>query len=223
MTFSHDTIEQIIKLTGQNPSDNYTKNESYQKLKNSLENCNLFNNNDIEYKQNGIGYSQFNELLLTLDYDRVTKDFFVWLFGEEAVIANFESLEKGVEKFRKTAMLLYGNIKYAFKNLARMKRAEIVEELKIVEPLSESHYTKRHKPLHKLKKIYAHYQAAAQCEIFLSSLPDCKVEYFKDTAMSVKKIKEEGIKHHAAIASEEAAQLFNVKIIKNSTRTANII
>ncbi len=69
-------------------------------------------------------------------------------------------------------------------------------------------------PLHKIKKIYAHYQAAAQCEIFLSTLPDCKVEYFKDTAMSVKKIKEEGIKHHAAIASEEAAQLFNVKIVK---------
>ncbi len=68
--------------------------------------------------------------------------------------------------------------------------------------------------IHKIKKIYAHYQAAAQCSNFLATLPDVSIEYYADTAMSVQKISEEKIPDHAAIASEEAATLFNVKILK---------
>ncbi len=66
----------------------------------------------------------------------------------------------------------------------------------------------------KLKKIYAHYQAASQCDKFLSTLPNCAVEYFADTAMSVQKIEEENNPEFGAIASEDAANLFNVKILQ---------
>lgn len=69
-------------------------------------------------------------------------------------------------------------------------------------------------PLSKIKTIYAHYQAAAQCSKFLETLPNVKVEFFTDTAMSVRKIKEEGTDSDAAIASEEAAEIFDVKILK---------
>lgn len=69
-------------------------------------------------------------------------------------------------------------------------------------------------PLSKIKTIYAHYQAAAQCSKFLETLPNCKVEHFTDTAMSVEKIRDEGSSTIAAIASEEAAAMFNVKIIR---------
>lgn len=69
-------------------------------------------------------------------------------------------------------------------------------------------------PFQKIKKVYAHYQAAAQCSKFLESLPQASIEYFDDTAMSVQKIKEEGNISHTAIASEEAAKLFKVKILK---------
>lgn len=68
--------------------------------------------------------------------------------------------------------------------------------------------------IHKIKKIYAHYQAAAQCSLFLSKIPEARIEYFADTAMSVQKISEEKNPDFAAIASEEAAKLFNVKIIR---------
>jgi chorismate mutase / prephenate dehydratase len=68
--------------------------------------------------------------------------------------------------------------------------------------------------IHKIKKIYAHYQAAAQCSNFLASLPEARIEYFADTAMSVQKISEENNPEYAAIASEEAANLFNVNIIR---------
>lgn len=70
-------------------------------------------------------------------------------------------------------------------------------------------------PLSKIKKVYAHYQAAAQCSKFLSQMPNCSIEFFPDTAMSVQKIKEENNSEYAAIASEEAANLFGVKILRN--------
>ncbi len=65
-------------------------------------------------------------------------------------------------------------------------------------------------PLNKIKKIYVHYQAARQCSKFLKSLPQTEIVFFEDTAKSVQKIKEEGIKEYAAIASLETADIFNV-------------
>lgn len=69
-------------------------------------------------------------------------------------------------------------------------------------------------PIRKIKKIYAHVQAATQCSKFIESIPNVSVEYFADTAMSVQKIKEENNPEYGAIASEEAANLFHVNILK---------
>lgn len=71
-------------------------------------------------------------------------------------------------------------------------------------------------PLNKIKKIYAHYQAAAQCSGFITTLNNATLEYFADTAMSAKKISDENNKYHAAIASEEAAKVFGAKILKRN-------
>ncbi|MCB0748061.1 MAG: chorismate mutase, partial [Ignavibacteriae bacterium] len=73
--------------------------------------------------------------------------------------------------------------------------------------------------LGKLEIIFAHYQAAAQCNKFLATLPNVKIQYFADTALSVKEIKEKGKVEYGAIASEEAAKFFNLKIIQ--TEIAN--
>lgn len=69
-------------------------------------------------------------------------------------------------------------------------------------------------PLNKIKKVYAHHQAAAQCSKFLESINKAAVEYFADTAMSVQKISEEKNPYFVAIASEEAANLYGLKILK---------
>jgi len=69
-------------------------------------------------------------------------------------------------------------------------------------------------PYEKIKKIYAHHQAASQCSKFLESFTSVSIEYFADTAMSVQKVKEENNPTYAAIASEEAAKLFGLKILK---------
>ena len=67
--------------------------------------------------------------------------------------------------------------------------------------------------LTEINKIYAHYQAAAQCSKFVDQFKDTALEYFADTAMSVRKVKEEKNPEYAAIASEDAAALFNMKIL----------
>jgi len=68
--------------------------------------------------------------------------------------------------------------------------------------------------INEIKTIFSHPQAVAQCSNFLSSLPNCKIEYYTDTAMSVQKIKDEGLRFQAAIASVEAANMFGLKVLK---------
>jgi chorismate mutase/prephenate dehydratase len=71
-------------------------------------------------------------------------------------------------------------------------------------------------PLGRIKTIYSHPQALAQCSIFLSSLENCKVESFFDTAMAIKKVKEDQNLTQAAIGSSEAARIYGLKILKDN-------
>lgn len=65
-----------------------------------------------------------------------------------------------------------------------------------------------------LTRIYSHPQALAQCERFLRSLPDVAVEATYDTAGSAKLVKEKHLVDAGAIASERAAQVFGLEILK---------
>jgi len=64
-----------------------------------------------------------------------------------------------------------------------------------------------------IRRVYSHPQALGQCREFLERL---KVEMipFSDTAGSVKMIKEKKLKDAAAIASERAARIYKMKILK---------
>jgi len=70
--------------------------------------------------------------------------------------------------------------------------------------------------LNKIERVYTHAQAARQCNKFLAGINNASIEYFIDTARSIKKIKEENNNYYAAIASEEAAKLFNVVILREN-------
>jgi chorismate mutase/prephenate dehydratase len=67
-----------------------------------------------------------------------------------------------------------------------------------------------------IKSIYGHPQAATQCSDFLGELPDVEVVFFGDTAMSGRRIKSIGDPTIAAIASEEAARRFGLKVLKRA-------
>lgn len=70
-----------------------------------------------------------------------------------------------------------------------------------------------------IKKVYAHYQAAIQCNEFLRKHKNWIVENTYDTAGSVKMIKDIQGKNKfevAAIASKRAAEIYSMKIINKS-------
>jgi chorismate mutase/prephenate dehydratase len=69
-------------------------------------------------------------------------------------------------------------------------------------------------PVDRIRRIMSHPQAIAQCSNFLATLHDCKVESYIDTAMSAKKVLEDGDLSQAAIAGSYAANIYGLKILK---------
>ncbi len=69
-----------------------------------------------------------------------------------------------------------------------------------------------------IRTVYAHYQVVLQCENFLRKNKKWVVENAYDTAGSVKIIKELGTKGLAAIASERAAEFYNMPILKRGVQ-----
>ncbi|TAK58249.1 MAG: prephenate dehydratase [Bacteroidetes bacterium] len=68
----------------------------------------------------------------------------------------------------------------------------------------------------KVRFIYSHPQALAQCERFLKRLKKIEAVAMYDTAGAVKYIKEERRADAAAIANEEAAALYGLTILKHN-------
>lgn len=109
-----------------------------------------------------LGYSQFNELLLTVGYDRVDREFFLYLCDPAAVsvdgvgtdeISSPEELHKGIDAFRELALLLYGNVKYGFKRLSRDPDTLNLFIRNYRRERSDSDFRSRHDPLVPLKEI----------------------------------------------------------------------
>ncbi len=70
-----------------------------------------------------------------------------------------------------------------------------------------------------IRKVYSHPQGLAQCARFLDSLPGAERVPYYDTAGSVKFIAEQKDPSSAAIASEEAAAVFGMSVLKEGIET----
>jgi len=70
-------------------------------------------------------------------------------------------------------------------------------------------------PVESVTRIYSHPQALAQCERFLREMPNIRVNATYDTAGSAKLIKEQQLHDAAAIASERAASVFGLEILRS--------
>jgi|SRR6478736_2840075 len=105
----------------------------------------------------GLGYSQFNELLILLGFDRVSPGFFQYLVDGEtdyvtgASISSFESLCLGVTRFCQTALLLYGNVKYAFKTL--IEADVLARDVVRLAQVSTDEFTRRHDEILPIERI----------------------------------------------------------------------
>lgn len=68
--------------------------------------------------------------------------------------------------------------------------------------------------LGQIRRVLSHPQALAQCEHSLRELGDIEVIATHDTAGSVRLVKEQGLRDAAAIASEGAAALYGMSILR---------
>jgi hypothetical protein len=106
----------------------------------------------------GLGYSQLNELLLLAGLDRVTHAFFAYLLDgttDYKVGSAFESidaLDAGIVRFRTTALLAYGNVKFAFKSLSQDEDL-LRRDLDALQPVGTEAFEARHDPLLPLSVI----------------------------------------------------------------------
>jgi chorismate mutase/prephenate dehydratase len=71
-------------------------------------------------------------------------------------------------------------------------------------------------PLINIRQIFSHPQALSECMKFIAKLPNCQALPYADSAMAVKKIKEENNPELAAIASEEAGRLYGLKALRRN-------
>lgn len=73
-----------------------------------------------------------------------------------------------------------------------------------------------------ITEVYSHPMAILQCQTFFDNYPDIKLIESLDTALSAKDISEKGLSGKAAIASELAAQKYNLEIIAEEIETNKI-
>jgi chorismate mutase/prephenate dehydratase len=104
-----------------------------------------------------------------------------------------------------------GSINEAYDLLARMNLALVGEEVvKVEHCLLALEPT----PVNLIRRIHSHPQALQQCSSFLSSLADCEAHAYADTALAARRLQDERDASAAAIASEEAARLYGLAILK---------
>jgi chorismate mutase/prephenate dehydratase len=108
-----------------------------------------------------------------------------------------------------------GSVTAAYDLLARMDLALVGEEIQEVDHCL---LALEDVPLSRIRRIYSHPVALSQCGRFLSTLPDCHVEAFIDTAMAARRVRDEQDLSQAAIASEEAARLYGLTVLKRSVQ-----
>ena len=138
MTDKADQLKRLIEdLTGQDaPLDHLIIEEAAKSLDNG----------------DGLGMSQFGELLLLMGFDRIKAAFFQYLVDGTAeckpnvCIKSFGQLEEGVERFQKLSLLAYGNVKHSFKTLSS-NPSLLWEFVNSWKPIDPEIYKNRHKPI----------------------------------------------------------------------------
>ncbi|NOQ92047.1 MAG: prephenate dehydratase [Flavobacteriaceae bacterium] len=73
--------------------------------------------------------------------------------------------------------------------------------------------------LEDIKEVWSHPMAILQCRKFFRNHPNIKLIEEKDTAEVAKRIYDENLKGIAAIASKEAAKIFNLEVIRDDIQT----
>jgi prephenate dehydratase len=108
---------------------------------------------------------------------------------------------------------LAGSIHQNFDLLARHRLQAIGETYVRIEHHLIAH---RGATVAAIRQVYSHPVALAQCQRFLKRLARAEKVSFYDTAGSVTHVRDAGLRDAAAIASEEAARIYRMQIIRRN-------
>jgi hypothetical protein len=196
-------INQIERLTGQRVP-----------LDRNISTIEKLNENNLN-----LGYSQLNELMLFLGYDRVSQSYFQFLvdksleFSPESTIKDVGDFAENVDKMIVFSLRLFGNIKFGFKKLSAEKSEEDFHNwYYLSQPIPEEHFTKRHKPLLDLKKIpndetyYLGYIIQDQIKTMLAQTP--KNKQARDMKRKMEETQAIGIQNHFAYLASDHMDVY---------------
>jgi prephenate dehydratase len=157
-------------------------------------------------------------------------------YSEEAAILYFTSLNAEIETIGLPSFgevfeaLDKGKVDYAIVPVENSLEGTVGQVYDLflkydLRPCGEIYHRIRHclisfanETLKTIKRVYSHPQALGQCKKFIE---ENKLEAIPvyDTAGSVKMIKEKKLEHCAGIASERAAKIYGMKVIKKGIET----
>jgi prephenate dehydratase len=143
-------------------------------------------------------------------------------FGEKIKVSPSYSFDEVFQKVKKSEVnygvipienSLYGSIFETYDLLLKYSLS-IVGELNL--QINHHLIAAKNLKLSQIKKIYSHPQALGQCSNFLNTLKNTKVLPAYDTAGSALLAIKEQNEGVAAITSKEAAEIYNLKILKSN-------
>lgn len=105
-----------------------------------------------EFPGGGLGRSQLNEVLLSVQLDRMDDGLFAFIFGEEPV-DDLTTFQARIHEFRIKAAVQFGNFKYAYKHLRHKSLGEIRDAFGCTPPDLVEKYKLRHPPVAQLREI----------------------------------------------------------------------
>lgn len=165
----------------------------------------------------GLGYSQFNELLLLLGYDRVTHSFFQYIVGgtleyvHGSSLASIQDLQVGVERVRQLSLLFFGNVKFGFKKLAR-DSDELSFYQEATQPISVTQLRLRNQPIYPLSVIspaetyYLGYLVQQEIKARLASDPADATAL--EESRVLERVQENGTRNHRAYLSSDHLDVY---------------
>ncbi|MFN8058328.1 MAG: 3-deoxy-7-phosphoheptulonate synthase [Vicinamibacterales bacterium] len=132
--------------------------------------------------------------------------------GFEVVEQMFEAVRSGDLDYAVTPMdnTTMGQVDEIYTLLTRMDLWMVGEEIQALDLCLAA---LEDVPLSRIRRIYSHPVALAQCSAFLAPLHECHVEACADTATASRRIRDEQDLSQAAIASEAAARLYGLTIL----------
>lgn len=106
-----------------------------------------------------LGHSQFNELLLAFGYDKISESFFQLIVDgtidyKRKPISSFDHFEDGVVNFQTLSLLLFGNVKFAFKRLSKKRSVFLLRHYHAqLSPIDKNQFANRHNSIFTINEI----------------------------------------------------------------------